>query len=139
MAHIRIFWERFGEKLLLGSALFFCLILAFFGGIFYERGQKDTEPLLVRIPDYQPGASVPAPAAEPEKTSPSAGLEPIAERKTQTEGKAGENCQFVGSKNSNKYHLPSCAPAKRIKPENLRCFVSQAAAEAAGYVPGCLK
>jgi len=34
------------------------------------------------------------------------------------------NCLFVGSKNSNKIHLPTCSFAKRIKPENLVCFKS---------------
>ncbi|MDP2837874.1 MAG: hypothetical protein Q8O53_01175 [Candidatus Moranbacteria bacterium] len=48
-------------------------------------------------------------------------------------------CLYVGSKNSNKYHLPTCAVAKRIKPENRVCFVSKEAAEARGYVPSCIK
>lgn len=34
------------------------------------------------------------------------------------------NCLYVGSKNSNKIHLPNCSFAKRIKPENLVCFKS---------------
>ena len=49
------------------------------------------------------------------------------------------NCAFVGSKNSNKYHLPSCTAAKRIKPENRICFTSKEEAEKRGYVPSCLK
>jgi len=43
---------------------------------------------------------------------------------------------FVGSKNSNKYHWPWCAPAKNIKPENQVWFQSEAQAQAAGYLPG---
>ncbi len=38
--------------------------------------------------------------------------------------KMAQNCAYVGSKNSNKVHLPSCSFAKRIKPENLVCFSS---------------
>lgn len=34
------------------------------------------------------------------------------------------NCNYVGSKNSNKVHLPTCSFAKRIKPANLVCFSS---------------
>lgn len=48
-------------------------------------------------------------------------------------------CRFVGSKNSTLYHLPTCASAKRIKPENRVCFTSVEDAEARGYKPGCLK
>jgi len=48
-------------------------------------------------------------------------------------------CAFVGSKNSTLYHLPSCASAKRIKPENLVCFSSVEDATARGYKAGCVK
>ncbi len=33
-------------------------------------------------------------------------------------------CAYVGSKTSNKVHLPTCRYAKTIKPENLVCFSS---------------
>jgi Metal binding domain of Ada len=41
----------------------------------------------------------------------------------------------VASKSGSKYHLPTCAGAKQIKPDNLISFESIAAAEAAGYTP----
>ncbi len=49
--------------------------------------------------------------------------------------------QLVGSKNSTKYHLPSCRFAKRIKPENQVWFSSRAEAESKGYQPcgTCIK
>ena len=52
-----------------------------------------------------------------------------------------KNCAYVGSKNSNKYHLPSCQWAKRIKPENVVCFSSAEEATAKNYQPdkGCIK
>lgn len=43
--------------------------------------------------------------------------------------------QFVGSRNSDKYHLPWCPGAQRIKEENKVWFESEADAAAAGYVP----
>lgn len=42
------------------------------------------------------------------------------------------NCAYVGSKNSNKIHLPTCSFAKRIKSENLVCFKSLNEAMAQG-------
>lgn len=42
---------------------------------------------------------------------------------------------FVGSKNSNKYHLPSCQWAKKIKKQNEIWFQSTIEAEKAGYLP----
>lgn len=47
------------------------------------------------------------------------------------------NGPFVGSKNSNVYHYPSCSSAKQITSANLRTFNSSADARAAGYRP-CL-
>jgi len=41
----------------------------------------------------------------------------------------------VGSRNSNKYHLPWCSGAQRIKDENKVVFQTQEDAKAAGYVP----
>ncbi len=48
-------------------------------------------------------------------------------------------CPYVGSRNSNKYHLVTCAVAKRIKPENRVCFASPEDAQAKNYQPGCIK
>ena len=42
---------------------------------------------------------------------------------------------FVGSKNSNVYHIPSCFEAQKIKPQNLVTFPNAKAAQAAGYRP----
>lgn len=43
--------------------------------------------------------------------------------------------KFVGSKNSDKYHVLTCKWAERIKPENRRYFASVEEAQKAGYVP----
>ena len=52
-----------------------------------------------------------------------------------------KNCAYVGSKNSNKYHLPSCRYAKLIKPENVVCFSSIEDATSKNYLPdkSCIK
>jgi len=47
---------------------------------------------------------------------------------------------FVGSINSNLYHLPDCTRAKRIYEENLIWFESAEDAKSKGYIPAnCLK
>jgi hypothetical protein len=52
-----------------------------------------------------------------------------------------KDCMYVGSKNSDKYHLPTCSYAKRIKPENVTCFSSVDEAKSKGYQPdkSCIK
>ncbi|PIP17341.1 MAG: hypothetical protein COX44_00435 [Candidatus Portnoybacteria bacterium CG23_combo_of_CG06-09_8_20_14_all_37_13] len=42
---------------------------------------------------------------------------------------------FVGSRNSDKYHLPDCQWAKRIKKENEIWFKSEKEAQEKGYKP----
>ena len=46
-----------------------------------------------------------------------------------------ESVSYVGSKNSDKYHLPWCPGAQKIAEQNKVYFNSQAAATAAGYKP----
>lgn len=43
--------------------------------------------------------------------------------------------KFVASKNSNKYHLPTCVGAKRIAEHNKIWFNSKEEAESLGYTP----
>jgi hypothetical protein len=51
-----------------------------------------------------------------------------------TQAQTGEK-KYVGSKNSNKYHLPWCGGAARIAEKNKVWFASKEAAAAAGYTP----
>lgn len=48
---------------------------------------------------------------------------------------AAQKGQFVGSKNSDKYHHPDCSTWQRIKPENQVWFSSREDAESKGYKP----
>jgi hypothetical protein len=43
--------------------------------------------------------------------------------------------KYVGSANSNKYHIPYCKWAKKISPENLVTFKTAQETVKAGYVP----
>lgn len=51
-----------------------------------------------------------------------------------------ENCLFVASRNSTKYHTKDCKYGKKIKDSNLVCFDSMEDAKSKGYIPakGCL-
>lgn len=70
----------------------------------------------------------------PQETVVAAGVE-----NTENESVLEENCPFVGSKNSDKFHIPDSAPAKRIKPENKVCFSSEEEAAEEGYEPGTIE
>ncbi len=92
----------------------------------YEK--RESQNLCLRAPQ------------ESKESSQVAGTETKKEKEAGT--KVGKSQgKFVGSKNSNKYHLPSCRWAKKIKEENKIWFQSKEEAEKAGYVPcgTCLK
>ncbi|MDP2918094.1 MAG: Ada metal-binding domain-containing protein [bacterium] len=79
-------------------------------------------------------------APAPVSASNSAGN--VGQKNTQTLAEPQKQTgQFVASKNSNKYHLPTCRFAKKIKPENQVWFSSAAEAESRGYAPcgTCMK
>lgn len=130
---MKIWFQENKERLV----VFFGILLI--GSLCFEAGllqgkMKQVAPLILSLP------------AEPEKNlqikesaigataSPSSRIDPavaMVNEKT--------TCVFVGSKNSNKYHLATCPVAKRIKPENKICFSSKEEAEKRGYIPSCLK
>ena len=135
---IGVWWKDHGERFW----LFFGVVLV--GALCFEAGMLQgkmvkKEPLVLTVPavieNAAPGAEiVPTEAPLAPRTSLTAGMEPVVA----VEQKTGQ-CLFVGSRNSNKYHLATCAVAKRIKPENRICFPSKEEAEKRGYVPSCLK
>lgn len=110
--------------------LFFGMVLV--GGLCFEAGLlygalRETEAVSVSL-------VAPSQAAE---AMPAVQTARVAGESTVSV--AAATCAFVGSRNSDKYHLPKCAAAKRIKPENIVCFASEEDAKKRGYVAGCLK
>jgi len=53
----------------------------------------------------------------------------------QSESVNQDSGQYVGSVNSDKYHLPDCRWAGKIKPENEVWFDTKEEAEEQGYIP----
>jgi len=139
---IKNFLTENESKIVLFCGLILVSILSFEAGII--SGQKwQNSPIIIEktISDQNLG-SVSA------QETPVAGQNSLQEPKTSLVGSSipGQNlpagrqdCMFVGSKNSNKYHIPSSRCAKQIKPENLVCFSSVENALAKGYQAGCLK
>lgn len=90
-----------------------------------EPSETET-PLVTAAPTPSPSprpAAAPEPASSPDPT-PSPTPLPAALPQSGT---------YVGSVDSNKYHIPSCRYAKAILPKNEIWFDSSAQAQAAGY------
>jgi len=108
-----------------------------FGAGFWQGKRAPESPLIIekaslssKIEPQGPQSSSSAKDITPAQNIASAGNSTVP-----------QNCAYVGSKNSNKYHLPTCRWAKQIKPENLVCFKTLEEANAKGYLPdkNCIK
>lgn len=111
-------------------------ILCFEAGMLHGKATQ-TKPLILSVPALEERAALsdtPDPSTDQKNQVGLPGVESIVTKITES-----SKCAFVGSKNSNKYHAPQCATAKRIKPENKVCFSSKEEAERRGYVASCLE
>lgn len=77
-------------------------------------------------------SSTPKPTATPTSTSAPTSTPQPSPSPT---GSLSYTGPFVGSKNSDVYHVPWCYEAQKIKPQNLVTFPNAKAAQAAGYRP----
>lgn len=108
----------------------FCLVGAVsfgFGALWGQKWQQkpviieklaDTPKALGNVPESQGVASI--------------AIQEVQEAKTQNLTSNTSKCAFVGSKNSDKFYVPTCSWAKRIKPENLVCYPDEQTALAKG-------
>ncbi len=147
-------WPRmYGRQGLLFLGMLVALALAFEGGFLVGR-DRQAAPVVVEKPSESCVVATPEAGSGNEgnatqKEALSVERENVTNKKATTVSHSEEAlpqesnqisaCAFVGSRNSDKYHLPECTWAKRIKAENRVCFASAADAEARGYKPGCVK
>ncbi len=125
------FFRRERERLAVFSVLVLVGALSFQAG-FLAGGSSVALPLVIEKPAVV--------ASNPGRVAGVSDVSAVEDSGTVAVGTVGKrDCAFVGSRNSTLYHLPTCASAKRIKPENVVCFVSADDAAARGYKPGCLK
>lgn len=129
LAKIKEFFLENETKIVLFVGFVLVSVISFEFGLM--QGQKwQQKPLIIEKPSEVPEAQsnanqVNSDASEATKT---ASTPSTASKTPIAPNMAG--CAYVGSKNSDKFYLPTCSYAKRVKPENLVCFKS--AEEATG-------
>ena len=131
---IKDFWVKYEAKIIL--IIGFCLVsaLSFEAGILM-RNKGENQPLIIEKPIEQVAGATDQNAPEAQNLA-SDGQNRLANTSANT-----PNCAFIGSRNSDKYHLSTCSYAKRIKPENSVCFKDENEAKLKGYQPdkNCIK
>ncbi len=114
------FKQFLGEDGVFYTLLIILIAIASFG-LGRMSVERDLEPLNTQINNQ---ALTALPSLEVEANAPEVkGSQAKAEIKV------------IASRSGTKYHLPECAGAKQIKPENRIEFESVEAAKAAGYTP----
>ena len=132
------FWQKYEIVLAVGFVL--VAVISFEGGIL--KGQKLSQnPVIIEklIENAVPIENNSNSAVQ--GVSQSQNLPSEVKKSENSAIEQPKDCAFVGSKNSNKYHLPTCRYAKSIKPENRVCFSSEDDAKSKGYLPdkNCIK
>jgi hypothetical protein len=139
-ARIKQFLQDNEQKIVLVLGFILVAVVSFEAGLLKGQGNQE-KPLVIEKTANLTGEGQ-KPAEDALAGSKMAPGTTLASSDTNAGGQnAPQNCAFVGSKNSNKYHLPTCRWAKNIKPENVVCFSSAEDALKKGYQPdkNCIK
>ena len=135
----RVWWGKYGTAMILSFGFFAVGGLCFTSGLLIGR-ERQADPLVIEKATEPCGGSSSIESSNAPKNAPQREKSDASSvNSTPTVKGASTDCAYVGSKNSDKYHLPKCSWAKRIKPENIVCFSSASDAEARGYKPGCVE
>ena len=130
---IVVFWLENEQKIILTIGIILIAAISFEAG--FLRGQKNKqEPVIVNKAAPIDIASANTDQSKTDgkniKTTPAnskpASTAPVATADNQ-------KCAFVASKNSDKFHIPTCRYAQNIKPENRVCFSSKEEAVSRGF------
>lgn len=139
------FFKNNQEKFLLALGFFLVLAFGFFSGYFYSQERTEKQTLKIENSSQDCKTLFGEQSMESEVTAPNNVSESVTDKnKSEVKSAAVSNVNkgiFVGSKNSNVYHLPKCASAERIKEENKVWFQSEEEARNKGYRPSknCFK
>ena len=132
MGKFKAFLIKHEAKLALFVGFILVASISFQAG-YLEGGKNQKKPIIIEKPIESLVTNQNLPEGQI--------LTPEATNDANSSNTQTKDCAFVGSKNSNKYHLPTCRYAKNIDPKNLVCFSSQDEAKSKGYLPdkNCVK
>ena len=116
---IKEFFIKYEPKIVLVVA--FCLISAVSFEFGVLQGQKwQQKPLVIEKPAQVSND----PSNQNQGNSEVLAATQATDAKVSSLSAKTASCVYVGSRTSNKFYLPTCSYAKRIKPENVVCFKS---------------
>jgi hypothetical protein len=127
------FWLKHEQKIVLTIGIILIAAVSFEAGFLHGQKNKQEPVVVNKVANIEAAPSneciVPT-ATETKNSSANTATNASTESIAVTDN---QKCAFVASKNSNKYHLPTCQFAQKIKPENKICFSSKEEAESRGF------
>ncbi|MFA6973696.1 MAG: hypothetical protein WC238_03100 [Parcubacteria group bacterium] len=134
---IKPFWLKYEARVVIIIGFVLVAAISFEFGLIQGKKVQD-KPLVIEKPALSQNTQASEASAmtiQAPKTTQEAQIDPVSSVIPV------KDCAFVGSKNSTKFHVPTCSFAKRILPKNLVCFKSAEEALAQGRVgdKGCIK
>jgi len=128
---IKDFWTKNERKIVLVVAFFLVSAISFgFGSLWGQKWQQ--KPVVIEKLADIPKATENAPESQNKTQVTSQQVNQASVNTTASLPENTSKCAFVGSKNSDKFYVPTCSWAKRIKPENLVCYQDEQTALAKG-------
>ena len=135
LTQIRKFFIKNEDKVVLTIGVILIAVISFGAGRL-SLEFKETEPIIIEDGQINFLKQISNNAENSQKEENSTVLgEQVKNYKTESQIEPEKLGKFVGSTKSNKYHLPDCPYAKKIKDENKIWFDSIKDAESQGYIP----
>jgi hypothetical protein len=133
------FFAKYETKIIILIGFVLISVISFEAGILKGKSSSDKPIIIEKDPETTKIELPETKSCDTVSTSPETN-KPVESQNLPT-SEAPKNCAFIGSKNSNKYHLPTCRWAKQIKEENKVCFSSAEDATSKNYLPdkNCIK
>ncbi|EKE25229.1 MAG: hypothetical protein ACD_5C00244G0003 [uncultured bacterium] len=130
---IKEFLLRYEYKIVVVIGLVLVSAISYQFGVL--QGQKwQQKPLIIEKPLETPQEGVAGKIEAPGTPDGKSVVNQVSQATTYNLAPNSSQCAYVGSKNSDKFYLPTCSYAKRVKPENLICFKSAQEAISQGRV-----
>lgn len=121
------FWLVYSEKIILVAGIILITAISFEAGLL--QGKKNPNESVI----VNKTACNPCEKLANENESKTNTVKTTTVKSTETPITEKQNCSFVASKNSNKFHLATCQWATKIKSENKICFSTAEEAISRGY------
>jgi len=127
------FWLKYEQKIILFVGVVLIAAISFEAGFLHGQKSQSESVIVNKVASAETARASKEEIQTDSNTAKTSAASPKSASSETTASSESQKCAYVASKNSNKYHLPTCRYAQNIKPENKVCFSSKEDAESKGF------